>query len=111
MHPLPPFSHLQFAPAPPPYCCDDESPASSSGAWSTPASPACHPGLPASASRRMLEGVGVAALLHQDGVSASGGSFSGGLSGAARTGASPQARPQTAPAQRGQQAAPNFPWN
>ncbi|KAL4428254.1 hypothetical protein ABPG75_002343 [Micractinium tetrahymenae] len=124
----------QFAAAPPPYCCDTDLEASSSsrpasacsgrseagsvGSYSAPARGApVH--RPPSASRRALEGQGVAAALRFDDNPPMGaeagrvGSYSSGsragpgsVQGVAATAT---ARPQTAPAQRRQ--APTYPWS
>lgn len=101
----------QFVPGPPPYCMDSELPSSSSSLGGSsgcpsPASSVATQRRPNSASRRALEGAGVAAALRQDAAPA-GGSFSGGY-GAARGGGAPAAgvqRPSTAPAQR------QYPWS
>lgn len=102
----------QFVPGPPPYCTDSELPSSSSRGSSgcpSPASSVSTQQRPATASRRALEGAGVAAALRQDAapMGGSGGSFSGAY-GAARGGGAPAGgvqRPSTAPAQR------QYPWS
>lgn len=132
LFPKPPL--LQFAPAPPPYCCDTElesssrsRPASACGARSELGSIASYGGparvaaeqRPASASRRALEGQGVAAALRIDEAPAAStvaarlGSYSGGDSRAGAASVLREARPaptrpQTAPAQRRQPA--TYPW-
>lgn len=98
----------QFAPSRPPYCMDAELPSSTSGSGcASPASSVASQRRPASASRRALEGSGVAAALRQDAVpmGGSGGSFSGGYGATPQRGAGAVERPSTAPAQR------QYPWS
>ncbi|KAL4433098.1 hypothetical protein ABPG77_006525 [Micractinium sp. CCAP 211/92] len=126
----------QFAQGPPPYCCDTELEPSSSrpasdcsgrsdaGSVGSYAAPARGVAMqrPVSASRRALEGQGVAAALRCDDTHAANavttrvGSYSSGRApaggGAGSGGAAPApARPQTAPAQRRQPASYPWSWN
>lgn len=101
---------LQFAPGPPPYCMDSELPSSSSRGSSgcpSPASSVATQRRPASATRRALEGAGVAAALRQDPapMSGGGGSFSYGAAPGSGAPAGGVPRPSTAPAQR------QYPWS
>ena len=127
---LPGPSPLQFAPAPPPYCCDDDELPARAGrpsAACTSRSEAYGPPpshqqqqRPNTASRRALEGQGVAAALrHDEVVAPRGSSFSaatgysgmqGGYAasyGASSAAAAAQARPQTAPVAAQRQ----YPWS
>ncbi|KAI7836867.1 hypothetical protein COHA_009288 [Chlorella ohadii] len=100
----------QFAPGPPPYCMDSELPSSSSRSSSgcpSPSSSVATQRRPASASRRALEGAGVAAALRHYAapLSGGGGSFSYGVAPGGGAPAGGMQRPSTAPAQR------QYPWS